>query len=89
MNVNQPSLLSPPPAEQPSPIHNGKSTLGYTLDRLLIRVGHFMFIARNFLFPLVFVALVLTTQPQFPFGSEQTDWWMDLGGIGVACVGQI
>jgi protein-S-isoprenylcysteine O-methyltransferase Ste14 len=48
-----------------------------------------MFVARNFLFPLVFVVLVLTTQPQFPFDSEQADRWMDLIGIGIACTGQL
>jgi protein-S-isoprenylcysteine O-methyltransferase Ste14 len=48
-----------------------------------------MFSARNFLFPLVFALLILTTQPKFLFGSEQADRWMDFLGIGVACVGQI
>jgi protein-S-isoprenylcysteine O-methyltransferase Ste14 len=57
-------------------------------QRLSVRLGKFLFVARNFLFPLVFVVLLFTTQPAFPFGSEQADHWMDLFGVLVAVLGQ-
>jgi protein-S-isoprenylcysteine O-methyltransferase Ste14 len=53
-----------------------------------ITLGHFLFGYRDYLFPLAFVLLTLTTKPAFPLGSEQLDWWMDVLGLVVALMGQ-
>lgn len=58
------------------------------VQHLAVRFGRFMFVARNVLFPLVFTVLILTTRPELPFDSERADWWLDVLGILVACVGQ-
>ncbi len=55
---------------------------------MLVRFGHFLFRARNFLFPLTFLLLLLTTQPQLLLGSETLDWWMDLVGLAIVVAGQ-
>jgi protein-S-isoprenylcysteine O-methyltransferase Ste14 len=54
----------------------------------VVDVGHFLFGYRDYLFPLVFLLLVLATRPDVPFGSERLDWWMDILGIGMALIGQ-
>ncbi|MBI3797086.1 MAG: DUF1295 domain-containing protein [Deltaproteobacteria bacterium] len=56
--------------------------------RGLIRFGHFLFGYRDYLVPLTFVLLTLTTSPEFPFGSERLDGWLDGLGIVVALTGQ-
>src|SRR2546427_1624926 len=53
-----------------------------------ITLGHFLFGYRDYLFPLVFLLLTMTTRPAFPLGSEQLDWWMDVFGLVVALMGQ-
>src|SRR5262249_10131306 len=59
-----------------------------TIQSSAVRLGHFLFFARNYLFPLAFLTLMLTTRPKFFWGSEQLDYWMDALGIVVALVGQ-
>ena len=59
-----------------------------TMRRCLAPAGRFFFSARNILFPLIFIVLLLSTRPEFPFGSELNDWWLDLCGIIVALSGQ-
>jgi protein-S-isoprenylcysteine O-methyltransferase Ste14 len=59
-----------------------------TIRSRATRLGHFLFFFRNYLFPLTFLTLILTTQPELLWGSEQLDWWMDIVGIGVALAGQ-
>jgi protein-S-isoprenylcysteine O-methyltransferase Ste14 len=58
------------------------------MRRYLAPVGHFFFSARNILFPLTFMVLLVLTRPEFPFGSELGDWWLDLLGVVVAFSGQ-
>src|SRR5262245_42516818 len=58
------------------------------LQRRLIWLGHFLFRYRDYVLPLVFLVLLLTTSPAFPFGSERLDWWMDGLGIVMALIGQ-
>ncbi|MGE0681494.1 MAG: isoprenylcysteine carboxylmethyltransferase family protein [Candidatus Binatia bacterium] len=53
-----------------------------------IRLGHFLFKNRDYLFPLVFVALILTTTPELPFGNPRLDHWLDLVGLVVMMLGQ-
>jgi protein-S-isoprenylcysteine O-methyltransferase Ste14 len=53
-----------------------------------VRVGHFLFGYRDYLFPAAFLMLTIMTKPTFPFGSEQWDRWMDAVGFLVAVVGQ-
>ncbi|MGH7682050.1 MAG: methyltransferase family protein, partial [Candidatus Eiseniibacteriota bacterium] len=57
-------------------------------DSWIVRAGHFLFGTRNFLFPLVFVAVALATKPMPFLGSERADGWMDLAGFLVALAGQ-
>lgn len=54
----------------------------------VVDVGHFLFGYRDYLFPLVFLLLVLATRPDVPFGSERLDWYMSIAGIGIALIGQ-
>lgn len=53
-----------------------------------IRLGHFLFKYRDYLFPLIFVVLILTTTPEFPFGNTRLDRWLDLVGLVVMMLGQ-
>jgi protein-S-isoprenylcysteine O-methyltransferase Ste14 len=55
---------------------------------LLERWGTFLFRTRDALFPALIVALILVTDPVFPFGSSQSDLWLDGLGILVALAGQ-
>ncbi|MGE0679363.1 MAG: isoprenylcysteine carboxylmethyltransferase family protein [Candidatus Binatia bacterium] len=59
-----------------------------TMRRCLVPMGHFFFSARNILFPLTFIGLLVLTQPEFPYGSELGDWWLDLCGLVVVLSGQ-
>jgi len=54
----------------------------------LVSIGHFLFSSRDYLFPLTFFVLLLTTLPTFPFGSTRADEWLDVLGILAACFGQ-
>jgi protein-S-isoprenylcysteine O-methyltransferase Ste14 len=54
----------------------------------VVHCGNFLFAYRDYLFPLVFLLLLLTTKPLLPFGSERIDWWMDVLGVVVALAGQ-
>jgi protein-S-isoprenylcysteine O-methyltransferase Ste14 len=54
----------------------------------LVSIGHFLFSSRDYLFPITFFVLLLTTLPTFPFGSTRADGWLDVLGILVACFGQ-
>jgi protein-S-isoprenylcysteine O-methyltransferase Ste14 len=54
----------------------------------VIRLGHFLFGYRDYLFPGAFLLLALTTEPSLPFGSEHWDRWMDALGFVVAFIGQ-
>jgi hypothetical protein len=55
----------------------------------IIRIGHFLFGYRDYLFPVTFLVLLTTTRPALPFGSDRLDWWMDECGAAVALSGQI
>ncbi|MBI3248432.1 MAG: isoprenylcysteine carboxylmethyltransferase family protein [Deltaproteobacteria bacterium] len=55
---------------------------------MIVRFGNFLFRARNFLFPLAFLLLLLTTQPQLLLNNETLDYWMDFFGIIVVAAGQ-
>jgi protein-S-isoprenylcysteine O-methyltransferase Ste14 len=57
--------------------------------REAIRLGHFLFGYRDYLVPLAFVLLTLTTSPEFLFGSARLDPWLDGIGIVVALTGQV
>jgi protein-S-isoprenylcysteine O-methyltransferase Ste14 len=54
----------------------------------MIRLGHFFFGYRDYLIPLAFLILLFTTSPEFPFGSERLDRWLDGLGLVVALIGQ-
>ena len=47
----------------------------------LTRLGHFFFGYRDYLIPFTFLVLSVTTVPEFPFGSERLDRWLDIGGL--------
>src|SRR5262245_34872168 len=53
-----------------------------------ISFGHLLFGYRDYLFPLAFLLLTVTTKPAFPLGSERLDWWMDVVGLVVALMGE-
>jgi len=55
---------------------------------LAISCGNLLFAYRDYLFPLLFLLLLLTTQPMLALGSERIDRWVDLLGLGVVLVGQ-
>lgn len=90
MTPNQPS--SPPalPSGDSPPIQGltPLKQLKQMLRHSVIRLGHFLFFARNALFPFVFLLLLVTTQPEFPFGNERMDMWLDLLGFMVVLSGQ-
>jgi protein-S-isoprenylcysteine O-methyltransferase Ste14 len=50
--------------------------------------GNLLFSYRDYLFPLLFLILLLTTKPILPFGSERIERWMDIFGIAVVLAGQ-
>lgn len=55
---------------------------------VLVRFGHFLFLFRDYLFPITFLFVLLLTRPTLPFGSEWGDWIMDGFGIALALLGQ-
>ncbi|MFQ5455517.1 MAG: methyltransferase family protein [Nitrospirota bacterium] len=55
----------------------------------MVLLGHFLFKYRDFLFPAVFLSLVVGTRPELLLGNEYLDRWMDVVGIAVALSGQI
>src|SRR2546427_4315349 len=59
-----------------------------TSRSLAISCGNLLFAYRDYLFPLLFLILLLTTQPMLPLGSERIDRWVDLLGLGVVLVVQ-
>ncbi len=50
--------------------------------------GRFVFRYRDYLVPGVMVAVLVSTRPQLPFGSERLGAWLDAAGILVAAIGQ-
>ncbi len=52
------------------------------------RIGHFLFRWRNFLFPLILLALLLGFPPVPFLGDPRLDRWLDATGILVALLGQ-
>src|SRR5262249_32186745 len=79
-----PSDSSSPTLPPPSP----RAALTGATHPLVIYCGNFLFAYRDYLFPLLFMILLLSTKPTLPFGSERIDWWMDVLGIVVVLVGQ-
>jgi protein-S-isoprenylcysteine O-methyltransferase Ste14 len=55
---------------------------------LLERWGTFLFKYRDAVFPVVILATILASQPQFPGGRRTPDLWLDAVGILVAGSGQ-
>ena len=53
-----------------------------------VRIGHFLFGYRDYLFPLALLLLAITTKPTLFWGSERLDEWVDACGIIVALFGQ-
>lgn len=54
----------------------------------MIRLGNFLFHFRNYLFPAIILCLVALSRPNFPFGDENWDAYLDLLGFVVALAGQ-
>lgn len=54
----------------------------------IVRAGNLFFKIRNALFPIVFIAIALTTTPAPFLGSEARDRWLDAFGIALALAGQ-
>lgn len=71
-----------PPLSIPHPVPAGAS------HSIAIYCGNLLFSYRDYLFPLLFLLLLLTTTPTLPFGSERLEWWLNLLGIVVVLVGQ-
>lgn len=87
MTPDQPAPRLEFPADDPS--HStDRTSPQQRLRHSLIRFGHFLFFARNALFPLIFLLLLLTTQPEFPLNNEHLDMWLDLFGFVVVLLGQ-
>lgn len=59
------------------------------LPRWLLPPGHFLFKHRNWVFPVVFLALVGLTYPTPFLGSLRADRWLDAAGVLVALSGQL
>ncbi len=71
-----------PPSSVPPAVLAGAS------HSIATHCGNFLFAYRDYLFPLLFLILLLATKPMLPFGSERIDWWMDVLGVMVALAGQ-
>jgi protein-S-isoprenylcysteine O-methyltransferase Ste14 len=54
----------------------------------IISCGNWLFAYRDYLFPLLFLMMLLTTKPTLPFGSERIDRWLDVLGLVVVLIGQ-
>lgn len=54
----------------------------------LVRYGNFLFRARDVVFPLVLLALLVAFRPEYPFGSRIWDQRLDLIGLLIAATGQ-
>ncbi|MFQ5719995.1 MAG: methyltransferase family protein [Acidobacteriota bacterium] len=54
----------------------------------MIRLGHFAFRRRKYLFPLVFLPIVALTTRGLLLGSDRFDMWLDIAGVAVALCGQ-
>ncbi len=80
-SLGSPTPLPIPPASQSRPTA--------IFRRGLIRLGHFLFGYRDYLFPLAFLVLTVISSPEFPLGSEQLDRWMDGVGVVVVLTGQV
>lgn len=57
--------------------------------RWLISCGHFFFKYRDFVFPIVFLAVVLLSPPLRPFGSPRWELVSNLLGVAIALSGQL
>ncbi len=58
-------------------------------SKILIRLGNFFFYYRDFLFPVIFLGLLLFSKPIFPCGRYDLSVWLVIGGFFVAMAGQI
>jgi len=54
----------------------------------MISCGNWLFAYRDYLFPLLFLLMLLTTKPSLPFDSERIDRWLDVLGLAVILAGQ-
>jgi len=54
----------------------------------IVVLGNFLFRHRNYVFPTVFLAIVLLDRPRYPFGSAGADRLLDAAGILLAAAGQ-
>ncbi len=54
----------------------------------MISIGQFFFRFRNAIFPFVILGALLLARPHYSFGSEATDWLVDLWGIAIILAGQ-
>jgi protein-S-isoprenylcysteine O-methyltransferase Ste14 len=59
------------------------------VNRLVSRVGRFVFKYRDFLAPAVGILILLYEEPRPIFLSQRANWWLDLVGVLVALTGQI
>ena len=55
----------------------------------LIALGNRLFLHRNSIFPVVFLAIVFLDRPRYPFGDASWDRILDLVGILLALSGQV
>lgn len=88
LNVVYKQTLRPLASALPSSVIAWRSRVLETVRPQAIRLGHFLFGYRDYLFPGAFVLLVMTTKPTLPFGSERWDQWMDTLGFMVVLIGQ-
>jgi protein-S-isoprenylcysteine O-methyltransferase Ste14 len=54
----------------------------------LVRIGAFFFKTRNFVFPLVYLPLILLTPPHRLLGRTDAEWALDAAGLMIAFSGQ-
>ncbi len=55
---------------------------------VMVRLGHFLFLFRDYLFSIAFLLVLLMTRPALPFGSEGGNVILNGLGIFVAFLGQ-
>jgi protein-S-isoprenylcysteine O-methyltransferase Ste14 len=67
----------------------GDPVSGAFRRRVLLPAGNFFFRYRDFLFPAVFLAVVLLSRPGLPFGPPWLDRALDAAGIALALAGQL
>jgi protein-S-isoprenylcysteine O-methyltransferase Ste14 len=70
-------------------VEDSISAVGPGTHPAWVAAGRFFFRYRDALFPLVFLAILLTSRARWPFHDRAWDWVLNAVGIAVALSGQV